>query len=355
MIFKFLSIVLIFCGISVIAQASCDTIPCKSTFEVISDLNSNLLPQIRNSKENPELNNCTSILLEEDTYYLFYNDLIGGWPPEIIHMKYATSYNLEEWSRSDLPLVIEGLDYLVNIDSEEFPMLSDVIKTQKGKYHLYFVLSGRIGLAIGDHLSGPYHVYNSVVLSPSESEKHWDVNDFSSPDVVWDGLQYRMYYSVNLDGMSSPNPRMSIAMAISDDGIQWTKWNDPKTYGAFINSDPVFCGTLGDWDGYKVESPKVVYNDSIWIMIYRSDSGSNNWNVGSAFGLCYSYDGYNWISSEKNLIFTPNQNNIMTLWGAAALVENDVLNLFLEIDGPPIYGTRVIRLKRHIQHLNNCK
>ena len=340
-----ITVLILLNGTTTQAQLSADTTKNDIRFSAVSDLNSNLLPQLRNNKENPELNNCASILKEQDTYYLFYNDLIGGWPPEDVQMQYATSTDLKSWKRSNSGIVIHGTpDYFDGSDIE-FPFLSDIVKSEGGKFYLYFTYSGKIGMAISEHVEGPYEYYHSPIMLPSTDLGDWDKNGFSSPDVIWDGSKYRMYYAVNLENDSITNPRMAIALAESEDGIHWQKWNDPNTKGVYNTSDPVHIGKPGNWDSYKTEVPRVIHNNGMWLMFYRSDYGSNNWNEGSAYGTLLSNDGYHWTRIQDKPIYEPNGQNIFTLWGAAVILEKDTISLFLEADGPPIYGTRIIQVQ----------
>ena len=123
----------------------------------------------------------------------------------------------------------------------------------------------------------------------------WDSSQISSPSVVrTDNGGYVMYYGGfgdTLQGM--------VGMAISPDGVTWTKYNDPATTEApYAESDPVLAPSDSGWDNTSVERPHVQHTPDGWVMLYRSGGTGGPINFGLGYAL--SSDGIHWNRSENN-------------------------------------------------------
>ena len=72
-----------------------------------------------------------------------------------------------------------------------------------------------------------------------------------------------------LGGKSYINPPWHVGLAVSTDGITWTKYNDPTTMNhPYAESDPVLSPSPGEWDGDFVEASKVMLIDDTLHMWY---------------------------------------------------------------------------------------
>jgi predicted GH43/DUF377 family glycosyl hydrolase len=108
----------------------------------------------------------------------------------------------------------------------------------------------------------------------------WDDYAVAPGGVVFDGTQYRMYYT-GYDGS-----RWRIGAATSDDLLNWTKYA----------SNPVLdLGASGDWDDDHVGWVDVDRDGSDWTMWY-SGSGGTNYQI----GVATSSDGYAWTRDANN-------------------------------------------------------
>src|SRR5687767_14449720 len=107
-----------------------------------------------------------------------------------------------------------------------------------------------------------------------------------------------MYYASN-----TPNgPAGGIGIATSDDGITWTKYDDPTTGGAYAESDPIFgAGEEGAWDALSVFQPNVVRTENGYVMLY---SGIKNPSPPQR-GFAFSEDGLTWTRHTQNPVFPP--------------------------------------------------
>lgn len=103
--------------------------------------------------------------------------------------------------------------------------------------------------------------------------------------VIKVGNQYLLYYG----GQSQNNNRWAEYIAISNDGINWTK----------AGENPVL-EPEENWENIFSSHTSVIYENRQFKMFYE---GRNTNNVG-AFGLAYSDDGFNWIKYPGNPIIT---------------------------------------------------
>ena len=120
----------------------------------------------------------------------------------------------------------------------------------------------------------------------------WDDSIVDPGPVIYDGEQYRMWYS----GMSVDSI-WSIGLATSTDGIEWVKYE----------GNPLLeLGDEGRWDDKSVRVASVIYDQSQYKMWYTgSDSIYSedlefpqlaHWRVGYAT----SPDGISWTKYEEN-------------------------------------------------------
>lgn len=98
-------------------------------------------------------------------------------------------------------------------------------------------------------------------------------SDVWSPSVVFDGAEYKMWYT-------GFDEHMTIGFARSADGIHWTKTNTPA----------MDVGSWGSWDDRGVWSPSVLLDGFEYQMWY---TGWNGVSVG--VGYATSTDGVNWV------------------------------------------------------------
>ena len=123
--------------------------------------------------------------------------------------------------------------------------------------------------------------YQNPILSPGE-QGTWDSHSVVGSSIIFDDGIYKLYYS----GWSDNWGNWHIGLAISTDGLNWTKY-----------PDPVLLGTSG-WE-YQVASATVIKYDNTYYMFY---TGRNLPHL--SIGLATSSDGVNWTRYPANPILT---------------------------------------------------
>lgn len=127
------------------------------------------------------------------------------------------------------------------------------------------------------------------VLSPGPKGS-WDDGLVFSPDVVWNGTGYMMYYVG--DGT---NVTREIGVAFSADGIHWTKSAD----------NPIIVHGPGEYDVRYTRGPSVVFDQGTYKMWY---TGTAALNSGLSYLIAIDYatssDGVHWVKYQGNPVFT---------------------------------------------------
>lgn len=184
-----------------------------------------------------------------------------------------------------------------------------------------------------------WSVDESPILQPG-AKGSWDDEQVLAPHVLKTEEGYIMYYSgTNTSGIQQ------IGMALSKDGIHWTKYDDPDTTSQpFAESDPVFQpAEKGQWDSGWVHQPRVFQTAEGWVMIYRGVSDTRGAKM--KLGLAISSDGIHWERYAGNPIFKPGDiKGAAQFWFTNAVLKDDVLYLFVEGD---IHQSTQIYLATH--------
>lgn len=147
-----------------------------------------------------------------------------------------------------------------------------------GKMYIFYAHSQ-------DGLNWQRHSYLPV-LFPGEPGS-WDDGHIGEPVVIKIQDQYVMYYG---GFRAYENNNWNIGRAVSNDGINWQKDNEP-----------VFYGSQDEWD--QIISPQsVIAVNNKYYMYY---SGRNGNQSTYSIGLAISNDGINWNRSTQNPILIP--------------------------------------------------
>lgn len=159
-------------------------------------------------------------------------------------------------------------------------------------------------------------------------EGEWDSYFLDTPQVLWDGTTYRMWYFGDNDNLSTGG---SFGLATSTDGINWTK----------NASNPVLTpGTGSAWDNLFIESPAVIYDNGTYYMAFTGiDIASYN----NRIGVATSTNGINWTKYSGNPVVsqgnspsfddfgvaTPSvlkNGNVFQMWYNGASIDDIVTN-----------------------------
>lgn len=166
---------------------------------------------------------------------------------------------------------------------------------ENSRYSLWYEANGGQGWRIGHATSA-----DGISLFTRDSQPILSLetndgteSDMSDPFVLHQENTYYLWYTSFLNG------RFSTRMALSTDGISWTKQN-----GA------VLSGTDGSWDsGGTLRGRAVIYKDGSYLMWYAGQDarqpGGTSWRIGYAT----SPDGINWAKGNNGQpVITPTES-----------------------------------------------
>lgn len=237
-----------------------------------------------------------AVIYHDGLFHMFHNGF-RTWPGESV-VRYSTSTDGLHWElAAEQPVfTTEDVEY-----AEVMMAVSSGLVLEDGTWVLYFFTwqtfsiqygPGEIGRATAPDPTGPWTPDSAPILVQG-SEGEWDSGQLSIPSVVQleDG-SFMMFYTA-----SDESGFMQIGMATSEDGIEWTKHDDPATTESpYAESDPVlFAGEDDAWDRNAAYQPNVVVTSDGWIMVYKSFSGR-----GSEIGIATSDDGITWTKFDGN-------------------------------------------------------
>lgn len=266
----------------------------------------------------------------------------NNWPART-GASYHTSDDGITWTQ-----VSEG--QVFETESVEFAgiaaLASSLIVEEDDTWVLYFYAwngnpgradAGTIGRAMADDPLGPWTVDAEPILL-NGGDGAWDESQVSAPSVIRTEDGYVMYFSgVDMSG------RQAIGMATSEDGINWTKYDDPTTTDApYAESDPIMIAEL-DWEGRSIHQSHVMTTDGGYTMIYRATGGGNNM---MRLGVATSADGLSWERQDSPIFAPYNVEGGVNFWFHNAVYHDGTFYLYVEIgpDRSPsqtnIYATR---------------
>lgn len=226
------------------------------------------------------------VYYDNGTYKMWYASLYNSAK---FNVWYAESSDGIHWQNRLNPVFVNGTpgswdDYTV--------LCGAIIKKSDNQYLMYYN---------GDHSQdGPWQ----IGMATSSDGIQWNrlANPVVRADIVnnyWLGVisvlnvngKYYMYYD------SAPRDnreKVSINLATSTDGINWTKYAD----------NPILSPSES-WDGVGVSYPAVIYDNNRFVMIYNNTDRTK-------FGIAFSSDGINWNKSSEPT-FTVNNTSQKTL------------------------------------------
>jgi predicted GH43/DUF377 family glycosyl hydrolase len=188
-----------------------------------------------------------------------------------------------------------------------------------GKIRLYYS-----GIS-GTYQEGEFP--DSIGLAVSEDGYHFTKHGTPlftgrSPEVVYkDGKFYMIYLKSTHRGYFI-NGLYEIWLAISDDGIHFEDYGDRPILPS---------GKDGEWDSYGLTTPRLLYEDGIYFLIYAGDD--THYDYSKNFGLAASRDLINWTKYSGNPIYhrgEPGTSDEGGIWFPAFIKVNGTYYMWYE-------------------------
>ena len=150
---------------------------------------------------------------------------------------------------------------------------------------------GFIRRATGPGPEGPWTFDPEPAISPGPAGA-WDGISVGAASVHRLGDTWHLWYG----GIESRR-RFDIGYATSDDGITWTKYDDPATTERRLDpSDPITIGEQ-EWRPGQLSAHTVIRHQDQWLMIYNGlDSARER-------GMAVSDDGVTWRPASGNPMY----------------------------------------------------
>ena len=218
------------------------------------------------------------VIFDGTEYKMWYTGQCPGCPYKI---GLATSVDGIVWNKHpDNPVLDVGLPGIW----DDYHVLSPTVIFDGTEYKMWY--SGcdgsqfRIGYATStDGIVWNKHPDPVLDIGPDA----WDNYYLFDPTVIFDGTEYKMWY-VGGEGPGDP-PQYKIGLATSADGVVWEKHPD----------NPVLdVGSTGTWDDHRLYDPTVLFDGSNYEMWYMGHGPYYR------IGYATSPDGINWDKYPDN-------------------------------------------------------
>ena len=268
---------------------------------------------------------CCDAIKDQDTYYLYYHGMDGGW-----RIGVATSKNplgpfvnyennpilpvgpkgsWDEDSAACAMVLKEGYmrwEYPPEEDKHKYHNTNDVIKHYSIKYYMFYSGIGNppehngqwdIGLAYADSPLGPWKKYeNNPVLK--------DFGYLGSVVKV-DG-KYYLYSAEPIGSVAPDYSPFSVAVADKPQG-PWRPY-----YG-----NPVLLkGNPGEWDAGGASEAEILYHGGLFHTFYGAGvHHPNRMLKRENLGYAYSYNGFDWIKYSLNPVASLAANPYVACFG----------------------------------------
>ncbi len=182
---------------------------------------------------------CPMIVKDGGTYYMFYTASRNRDDQVSICLATASSLTGPWTKYSGNPV------YIYDYDTEGHHYNGGVLHVD-GEWRLYSIQfdeiepdHGHCYMATADAPEGPWTYRTEPVITAGPAGA-WDAGGFSEFEVYYWNGEYHAFYGAGDDLPDSVTwEDESIGYAWSEDGINWTKYNDPSTGGAYAESDPL--------------------------------------------------------------------------------------------------------------------
>ena len=288
---------------------------------------------------NTRFTNAGAVLFHEGEFHMF-RPAFSTWATRA-NVDYMTSPDGLNWT-SFQPEPIFSHD---QVPFDAMAMPTSVIVDSDGTWKMYFFLVPRTGnlpagivAAAAPNPEGPW-IMEERLLVDLGSSGEWDSLSLAAPRVLIINNEYVMYYG----GQHDTSGDTLIGMAKSQDGLNWTKYNDPSTINApFAESDPIFVPDpeSAPWENSRiVQDPRIVSTPDGYVMLYSSYNGFRP-NTNHAYGLAVSDDGIHWERTIDYPVFTGRDVGNQITWFQELTYANGTFYMYVSIVGAG-GGTRI--------------
>jgi len=235
------------------------------------------------------------VLYDENKYKMWYYGDAGNAKKYVL---YAESTDGKNWVKHPGPVLSPG-----NSGSwDSWAVHPGAIIKENGIYKMYY--SGwadqygewYIGLATSVDGINWSKKPNPILSSGSG----WEYQ-IASCFIIKKNNQYYLYYT------GRNMPYYSIGLAISNDGINFTKYSGNPI---LINDKP--------WEGTGILYPTIFWENNVYKMVYMNAQGTG-------FGLAQSSDGINWTKDPQNPFFRKDQT--ANGWGNSNIAYPNVVRV----------------------------
>ncbi len=158
-------------------------------------------------------------------------------------------------------------------------------------------LNNTIGIFRGTSPDGrSWNVSGAPVLTTGPAGS-WDQSSVFSPDVVWNGTGYMMFYTGDGATNASTYPAnfRQIGVAFSSDGVSWTRFA----------GNPVIIHGPGSYDSRYTRAPSVLFENGVYDMWYWGTADTRSaFPFRSTVDFANSTDGVHWTKYSGSPVFT---------------------------------------------------
>jgi predicted GH43/DUF377 family glycosyl hydrolase len=237
---------------------------------------------------------ASNTVLIDDVYHMFFT----GAGTDILAIGYAVSSDGLTYTKHNANPIFQsdGVGFDAKGVSDAIPLVDGdtwmlFYSARAEGENLEFWLGGSsIGLTTSSEPTGPWTTGKPVLTVGSRGE--WDSAYIVPSNVIDTEDGYRIYYTA---GSDPGEVNKMCGMATSQDGVTWTKYDDPSTTEPpFAESDPILVPNTSGSASTGVRC-FVLKTDSGWEMFYEG------WHPSQIY-YDTSPDGINWPKLIKEPI-----------------------------------------------------
>lgn len=266
-----------------------------------------------------------AVVFHDGMFHMFQN-AFNGWPAESFAY-HSTSEDGITWERATSIFVFDASDVPY---AGLTALVTSALVEDDGTWVIYYYTldnsaspwEGAIGRATAEDPNGPWIADPEPVLTAG-SEGSWDSFHVAHPSVIRTEDGYVMYYT------GRTTDTVNIGMATSEDGIEWTRYDNPETTDTiYAESDPLFAPIETEADTNFAMQPQAVQTEDGWAMVLRRAIGYGDF--GATLQIASSDDGIEWAISDMPPItrFDADGNAI---WFTEFVYVDGVYYLFIEV------------------------